>query len=82
MIQIELYKSVLKKLSQVPVNYLTLVDTFLSSINGKTGKKEENRAAVLGLAGSWQEMSEVDFADFLNETKKISENIFTREVDL
>ena len=82
MVNIETYQSVLRKLSQIPADYLKLVDDFLSSLHQKLEKKEENRIAVLALAGSWSDMSDSDFEDFLRVTKETGEELFNREIEL
>ena len=65
MVNIETYKSILKKLSVLPTDYLQLVDNYLASLSEKIDKKEENRNAILALAGSWSDMEEEEFKDFL-----------------
>ncbi len=82
MIQINLYKSVLKKLSLIPVEYLQQVDNFLSSLTEKITKKEQNRKAILDLAGSWADMSQNDFKDYLRVAKETGEELFKREINL
>lgn len=82
MTNIEIYKSVLRRLSQLSVDYLQLVDNYLSSLQTKLDKKEENRNAVLALAGTWSDLSEEDFEDFLRATKETGDELFNREVEL
>lgn len=82
MINVELYKSVLRKLSQIPADYLTLIDNFLSALDKKLSKKEENRKAIMALAGSWSAMSEDDFEEFRRITKETGDELFNRETDL
>ena len=82
MTNIEIYKSVLRRLSQLSVDYLQLVDNYLSSLQTKLDKKEENRNAVLALAGTWSDLSEEDFEDFLRVTKETGDELFNREVEL
>ena len=82
MTNIEIYKSVLRRLSQLSVDYLQLVDNYLSSLQTKLDKKEENRNAVLALAGTWPDLSEKDFEDFLRVTKETGDELFNREVEL
>ena len=63
--RIQIYKSILEKLDLIPVDYLVLVDAYLSSLNKNLSKKEENRKVFLALAGSWSDMNKDDFEDFL-----------------
>ena len=82
MIHNEIYKSVLRELSQVPADYLQLVENFLSSLNKKLDKKEQNRNAIMALAGSWSDMEDEDFDDYRRITKEIGGELFNREVEL
>lgn len=82
MVKVELYKSVLKKLSQIPIDYLQAVDNFLSSLSMKIEKKQQNRNAILALAGSWSDLSDEDFEDYRRATKETGEDLFNREVEL
>lgn len=83
--QTTLYQSVLKKLGNIPAEYLPAIDHFLSQINraaGREKEKEENRKKILALAGSWSDMSEEDFQDYLQRTKEVGDELFNREIDL
>lgn len=82
MVNIETYKSILQKLSALPTDYLELVDNYLAALSEKVDKKEENRKAILALAGSWSDMEDDEFKDFLRVTKETGEELFNREVDL
>lgn len=82
MVNIETYKSILQKLSALPTDYLELVDNYLAALSEKIDKKEENRNAIMALAGSWSDMDDDEFKDFLRLTKETGEELFNREVDL
>jgi hypothetical protein len=82
MINIETYQSVLRKLSQIPADYLKLVDDFLSSLHQKLEKKDKNRTAILALAGSWSDMSDPEFEDYIRVTKETGDELFNREIEL
>lgn len=82
MVNIETYKSILKRLSLLPTDYLQLVDNYLASLTKKIDKKEENRRAILALAGSWSDMDDDEFEDFLRITKETGKELFNREVEL
>ena len=82
MTNIEIYKSVLRRLSQLSVEYLQLVDNYLSSLQTKLDKKEENRNAILALAGTWSDMSNEGFEDYLRVTKETGDELFNRVVEL
>ena len=73
MIQSErIYQSILSQLSLVPVDSLQQIDAFLQSITKEMRQKEQTRALILNLAGSWSDMPETDFNDFVAHYKKES----------
>lgn len=78
----ELYKSVLSKLSQIPVDHLQLVDNYLASLQINLDDIKTKRNATLALAGSWADMSQDDFEDLLQKSKETGMQLFNREVDL
>ena len=81
--QIELYQSVLQKLSLIPVEYLPQVDFFLSNLAKKVDDKEQSRKAIMALTGGpWTDWSEEDFQDFLKVTKETGSELFNREIEL
>ncbi len=43
---------------------------------------EDRRAEIISLAGTWQEMSEDDFKEYLTEAKRSGREMFGREVQL
>lgn len=72
MIQSEsIYQSILSQLSLVPVDYLQQIDLYLRNLSKEIRRKQQNRALILDLAGSWNDMPETDFQSFLITTKKI-----------
>lgn len=82
MMEIDLYRSVLKKLSNIPVEYLQQVDEFLASLKYRIKKKEENRKAIMAFAGSWSDWENDEFDDYLNHAKETGNSLFNREIDL
>lgn len=85
MTQTALYQSVLRKLGNTPVEFLPEIDRFLSQINRAADlerEKTENRKKILALAGSWSDMSDEDFQDYLRQAKQTGSELFNREVDL
>lgn len=83
MTEIELYQSILRKLSNIPQMYLSDVDNYLSGLMKEVEKpKSTNIATVMAFADSWSDMEEDDFVDFLTETRNIRNNLFDRKIDL
>ena len=80
--QSELYQSVLKKLSTTPVEQLPEVDRFLSQLNDEMQDKKNNKDKTLALAGSWANMNEKDFQEYLKKAKETGSETFSREVEL
>ncbi|MCB0519742.1 MAG: hypothetical protein H6577_16625 [Lewinellaceae bacterium] len=80
--QVELYQSVLEKLSHIPVEYLQQVDAYLSSLVEKAQKKKGKEKAVKSFAGAWSDMSEEDFQDYLKAAKETGNELFNRQVEL
>ena len=76
------YQSILQKLSSIPVEHLERVDEFLAQFSQNAQAKDEQRRAILNLAGSWSDMSEEDYNKFRREVKKAGNELFSREVDL
>jgi len=63
------YESVLSRLRQIPVEALPEVDAYLEGFMPNNGLRGKNREAIISLAGSWGEMSDVDFQEYLSEAK-------------
>ncbi len=68
------YKSILYKLSQIPVEYLFQVDRYLANIT--LDIKEKNRQSILSFAGAWDDMYDEDFNAYLNFAKKTGKRFF------
>lgn len=75
-----IYQSILHKLSEIPVDYLNEIDSYLEAFTQKTKLRQNNRAQILELAGSWNDMDEDTFQDYLLSAKKTE--IFSRDVSL
>ncbi len=78
----ETYQSILARLSRIPAHYLQQVDDFLQRFNKEIKEKAQNRAQILALAGSWSDWEEADFQEYLQETKKVGEELFGRDIEL
>ena len=76
------YQSVLLRLSRIPVESLPQIDAYLENFVPENGAKPRNREAILSLAGSWSEMSESDFQEYLSEAKRSGGEMFDRDVRL
>jgi hypothetical protein len=75
-----IYQSILHKLSEIPVAYLEDIDSYLEKLTAQTSAPVTNRVRMLSLAGSWNDMDEETFNEYLQVAK--SAEITSREVDI
>jgi conjugal transfer/entry exclusion protein len=80
--QVALYQSLLRELSRLPVEYLQQVEQFVAKLNRRNNDKENNREAILALAGSWSDLSEEDFEEIHTAGKEAAASLFARQIDL
>ena len=76
------YQSVLKSLSSIPEEYLVQVIAYLEKLKNRIDEKEKNRNEILSFAGSWADMKESDFQDFLDKAHSTGDELFGRSVEL
>ena len=68
-----IYRSILFKISSLPVDYLEQVDDYLKELTEKIeAEKEANRQRILALAGGWSDMNDEEFDDYLDSAKSTS----------
>lgn len=81
MTSVDLYQSVLRKLANLPQVYLWDIDRYLSKvILERKPNKQSDVVQVMSYAGSWEDMPQEDFEDFLVETQNMRDHLFNREV--
>jgi hypothetical protein len=78
----KLYKSILHQLEVIPDNQLYEIDAYIKNLIAEIRDKEKNRQKILALAGSWSDMSDEDFRDFLQSIKDLRVEMFNREIQL
>jgi DNA-binding transcriptional regulator/RsmH inhibitor MraZ len=79
----QVLRSILHHLSLVPVDYWQQVDAYLQKFARKAKvKRQQNRSEILALAGTWKDMSDEDFDDFLRIAKTSGNEMFNRDVEL
>jgi len=78
----KIYQSILHDLSEIPVDQLQQVSAYLQQLQKNIKRKENNRSKILALSGSWDEMPEEDFKEYLKEAKSAGNEAFGREIDL
>lgn len=74
--------TILKEMKDVPVNRLEELYQFIHSMKPSTKHNENLRKKILSFGGAFSDMSNSDFSDFLNQTKKTRESLFDRNIDL
>ena len=74
--------TILKELKDVPVNRLEELYQFVHSLTPTTKQKESIRKKIISFGGAFSDMSNKDYSDFLNQTKKTRERLFERSIDL
>ena len=76
------FNSILKELKDIPSDRLEELYQFIHSLNPKKKGSEQMRKKILTFAGSFRDMSNKDYNDYLKQTKKTRTKLFTRNVDL
>ena len=74
--------TILKELKDVPVNRLEELYQFVHSLTPKTRQTETLRKKIISFGGAFSDMSNKDYSDFLNQTKKTRRSLFDRDIDL
>ncbi len=74
--------TILKELKDVPVNRLEELYQFVHSLTPKNKQTEGLRKKIISFGGAFSDMSNKDYSDFLNQTKKARAKLFDRDIDL
>lgn len=74
--------AILKEMKDVPVSRLEELYQFVHSLTPKTKPTDTLRKKILSYGGAFSDMSQKDYADFLNQTKKTRAKLFDRNIDL
>ena len=74
--------AILKEMKDVPVNRLEELYQFVHSLTPATKQTETLRKKILSFGGAFSEMSSIDYADFVSQTKKSRATLFDRNIDL
>ena len=74
--------SILKEIKEVPIGRLEEVHQFLQSLTHTTKQSENVRKKILSFGGSFSDMSNKDYSEFLTHTKKTRAKFFDRNIDL
>ncbi len=74
--------SILREIKDVPVNRLEEIYQFIHSLTPHNKKTDTFRKRILSFGGSFKEMSDTDYSDFVSQTKKTRTELFERQVNL
>jgi len=74
--------NILKEIKDVPVNRLEELYQFIQSLTPKNKTTESLRKKILSFGGAFGDMSEKDYAEYLNQTKETRTQLFDRNIDL
>jgi hypothetical protein len=74
--------NILDEIKDVPERRLEELYQFVHSLTTKTNQTELTRKKILSFGGAFSDMSNDDYADFLNETKKSRTKLFDRTIEL
>lgn len=74
---------ILKEIKDVPVEKLEEVYEYVHSLTKKNDtSKKKNKKSLLDFSGILSDMSEEDYQDFVNHTKKVRKELFNRKFDI
>ena len=74
--------AILKELRNVPVDRLEDLYSIIHSLQANTKKSDSTSKKILSFAGSFGDMSQEYFNDFLDHTKDTRNNSFDRDINL
>ena len=71
------------QLKSLPVHFQYQVLEYIEFVVSKHQKEvEQNRKAILALAGSWNELSEKDFDEYLEVAHQTGRDLFNSAIEL
>ncbi len=74
--------NILKEIKDVPVSRLEEVYQFVHSLAPKNKGNENMRRKILSFGGSFSDMSNKDYSDFVRQTKKTRAKLFDRNIEI
>ncbi|OYU96495.1 MAG: hypothetical protein CFE21_08900 [Bacteroidetes bacterium B1(2017)] len=76
------FNAILKELKDVPVNRLEELYQLVHSMTPAAKQSESMRKKILSFGGAFSDMSEKDYADYLNHIEANRKELFERRIDL
>ena len=74
--------NILREIKDVPVNRLEELYQLIHSLTPNTKQTEAIRKKILSFGGSFSDLSNEDYSEYLYQTKKTRANLFDRKIDL
>jgi hypothetical protein len=74
--------TIIKEIKDVPVNRLEELYQFVHSLTQSAQQTETQRAQILAFGGAFSDMSQDDYADFVDQTQKTRSQLFDRNIEL
>ncbi len=74
--------AILNELKNVPVEKLDDLFSIIHSLSVNTKESGEKMTQILSYAGSFDEMTEKDYKEFINQTEHIRKSLFDRDIHL
>jgi len=74
--------TIIREMKDVPIDRLNELYQFVHSLSSKTKQTENLRKKILSYGGAFSDMSNIDYSDFIEETKKSRSNLFDRNIQL
>ena len=76
------FNTILKELKNVPVDRLEDLYSIILSLRANTKKSDKTSKKILSFAGSFSDMNENDYQEFLKQTMQTRNNLFDRDINL
>ena len=73
---------ILDEIKDVPADRLEELYQYVHSLTPKTKQSVATRNKILSFGGSFSELNDMDYTDFLEQTKKSRSNLFDRKIEL
>jgi len=77
-----IYQSILDQLQTIPTDQLQYVKSFLNNFTKEIRQKGENKVETMKLAGSWSEMTDEEFEDYMKAVRNTRSEMFVRQIEL
>ncbi len=74
--------TILKELKNVPVDRLEDLYSIIHSLRANTKKSDSKTKKILSFAGSFGDMTEKDYNEFLAHTANTRHDLFDRDINL